>query len=90
MAKVGAFSVDGLELFFYSNDHIPPHFHVVKPGEWEIRVNFMRSTAESLEYSEVWSKKSRTLKSKERKELREKIVAHRADLLREWEKKVDY
>jgi len=38
MGKVEAFRLDGLELLFYSNDHRPPHIHVLKRGAWEIRV----------------------------------------------------
>ncbi|MBA2663238.1 MAG: DUF4160 domain-containing protein [Bradymonadaceae bacterium] len=38
MGKVDSFAIPGLELLFYSSDHPPPHFHVRKPGEWEIRV----------------------------------------------------
>jgi hypothetical protein len=34
--KVDAFSVAGLVLRFYSNDHMPPHFHAEKPGRWEV------------------------------------------------------
>jgi hypothetical protein len=36
--RLDAFSVAGLELFFNSLDHLPPHFHARRPGEWEIRV----------------------------------------------------
>ena len=90
MAKVDAFSIAGLELFFYSNDHLPPHFHVRKSGEWEIRVNFMRSTNSKLDYDEVWPPKAIKLKRSVRKALLKNIRAHRAALLREWEMKVDY
>jgi hypothetical protein len=31
--KVSAISLGGLDLRFYSSDHLPPHFHAIGPGE---------------------------------------------------------
>ena len=42
MGKVGCITLAGLSLWFNSNDHLPPHFHVNKTGEWEIRIYFLR------------------------------------------------
>jgi hypothetical protein len=36
----------GLELWFNSRDHLPPHFHAEKVGQWEVRVMFMRQPVE--------------------------------------------
>ena len=41
MPKVDAFSLPGLEVLFYSGDHLPPHIHVRKTGKWEIRLYFI-------------------------------------------------
>jgi hypothetical protein len=41
MAKVDSFAIPGLECWFWSNDHDPPHFHVKRAGEWELKVNFL-------------------------------------------------
>ena len=41
MGKLQSFKIDGLDLFFNSNDHRPEHFHVRKSGAWEIRVYFL-------------------------------------------------
>lgn len=41
MARVRAFEIDGLVLWFFSYDHDPPHFHAKRAGEWEVRVYFL-------------------------------------------------
>jgi hypothetical protein len=41
MAVIKAFSIAGMKLWFYSNDHEPPHFHAKRNGEWEMRVKFL-------------------------------------------------
>ncbi len=90
MGKVDAFTISGFDLFFYSSDHLPPHLHVRKAGEWELRVYLMTSTGRSLDYEVKWPKSFSGPKSKVRKLLREKIVKHKEQLLVEWEEKVDY
>ena len=47
MGKVESFNLDGLDLFFNSHDHLPPHFHVRKPGQGEIRVFFLLCNQEN-------------------------------------------
>lgn len=42
MGRVDAFQVPGCDCTFYSNDHPPPHFHAKSPGEWEIKVYFLK------------------------------------------------
>lgn len=51
MSKVAAFLIDGVELWFRSADHEPPHFHVRKAGEWEIKVHILTTTSDRLEFS---------------------------------------
>ena len=36
MGRVDAFAVPGVELWFNSSDHLPPHFHASQVGEWEV------------------------------------------------------
>ncbi len=43
MGGIDAFNISGLEIYFRSNDHPPPHFHVRRSGEWEIRVFIVKS-----------------------------------------------
>jgi hypothetical protein len=81
--KVDAFSVAGLALRFYSNDHMPPHFHAEKPGHWEVRVRFRRDPSEMIEF--ITKKRPRASELKELKRLAE---LHRIALLAEWDAKV--
>jgi hypothetical protein len=37
MGKVECFSLPNLKLVFYSNDHLPAHFHVIG-SKWEVKV----------------------------------------------------
>lgn len=37
MAKIDCFAIAGLEFWFWSNDHNPPHFHVKRAGEWGLK-----------------------------------------------------
>jgi hypothetical protein len=81
MATVRAFSIPGLKLWFYSNDHEPPHFHAKRAGEWEARVWFLLEQAEMIDM--VWEEKrpaNRTLKL-----LTQLAEEHRLELLEEWE-----
>jgi hypothetical protein len=48
--------IDGMEVKFYSNDHMPEHFHVLQKGEWEIVVRFLTSNSRILDYTLEWKK----------------------------------
>jgi hypothetical protein len=80
MALVEAFSIQGLRLWFWSNDHDPPHFHAKKTGEWEVKVSFLLDEAEMLEVKWQAKKPSERILSK----LRAKAREHREALLEEW------
>jgi len=67
---VDAFEIDGLDLWFNSSDHLPPHFHARKPGEWEVRVYILVTTAEELAYSFKWPKTGATIPGRIQKALR--------------------
>lgn len=90
MGQVDAFSLPGFDVVFYSNDHLPPHFHVREAGEWEIRVDIRETTENVLAYEIKWPNDFSGPKSSTRKELRNAVVEHRAALLEEWEEKVSY
>jgi hypothetical protein len=87
MPRLEAFSVPGLDLYFNSLDHLPPHFHARHPGEWEIRVYFLVSGSK-LAYDLKWSRKKRGVPASILEALNAAVKANRAQLLREWEAKV--
>ena len=86
MAKLECFTIDGIDLWFYSNDHLPPHFHAKRKGHWEVRVDFLESTTARM-FSVVWPK-GKGVPRAYTKLIEAMVAAHRADLLREWEEKV--
>jgi hypothetical protein len=85
VGKVSVLIEDGLELFFNSSDHLPPHFHAERPGEWEVRVFFLREEHQMVELK--WGK----LKKQSKKQLGTlcaNVAAARGVLMKEWEQKV--
>jgi hypothetical protein len=81
MATVVAFSLEGLKLWFHSNDHEPPHFHAKRRGEWEVKVHFLEDGGQMIEVKwQVKAPSARTLK-----EITTLAAEHRASLLEEWE-----
>jgi hypothetical protein len=86
MAKLECFTIGGIELWFYSNDHLPPHFHAKRKGQWEVRVNFLESTPARM-FSVVWAK-DKGVPRADTKLIEALVAAHRAELLKEWEEKV--
>lgn len=55
MATVQAFHIEGLKLWFWSNDHEPPHFHAKWSGELEVKVHFLSGPGEMVEIE--WAQK---------------------------------
>ncbi|MEM9275251.1 MAG: DUF4160 domain-containing protein [Cyanobacteria bacterium P01_F01_bin.143] len=89
MGKVGGFNLDGLEAFFRSSDHRPPHFHIKKAGEWEIRVYIVTTTKSNLDYSFKFPKNnSKSINSKEQKKIINFVINNRGSLLLDWETQV--
>jgi hypothetical protein len=86
MAKIKCFSIRGIELWFYSNDHRPPHFHARRKGEWEYKVEFLESVNKMFEL--VRSTKRAGISKADRELLQEMVEKHRFEILREWEQKV--
>src|SRR5688572_13183179 len=93
VAKVEAFQVAGLELFFPSDDHPPPHFHVRKPGAWEIKLKINHQHRnEDLRYHPVRPKNPKSRRNRptahEAREIRAGVLGNRRALLREYRTKV--
>jgi len=86
VGKVEAFTLEGLELWFNSSDHLPPHVHIKRRGKWEIRVFFLDCTDSRLEFELKWGKKGPPAPI--RATIRKAVVEHRMALLSEWERKV--
>ena len=85
MATVQAFQVSGLKMWFWSNDHEPPHFHAKRSGEWEVKVSFMLGPDDMIEIK--WSEKE--VPAKTLKNLRSKAERYREDLLAQWQEVQD-
>ena len=83
MPRVECFEVQGLDLRFHSHDHRPAHFHARKPGEWEIRVFFLREPPAYDEEFVLTRIPAATLRT-----VLEGAAEHRAALLREWSRGV--
>lgn len=86
MGKVDAVVLEGLDLWFNSSDHLPPHLHARRRGEWEIRVYFLLCTDDELAFDCKWANKNPPAKVLAR--IRKAVVERRVELLREWEQKV--
>jgi hypothetical protein len=88
VARVTAFSLPGLDLWFNSSDHMPPHFHARRAGEWEIRVFFLLCGKDHLEHTIKWSDKKRGVSRADLDALLAGALRFRVELLVEWEAKV--
>jgi Domain of unknown function (DUF4160) len=87
MAKLTCLRIAGIQLWFYPNDHEPPHFHAKRRGEWEYKIHFLLGPGEMLEL--VWSKKKAQISKGDRQVLEQMVEDHRLEILREWEEKVN-
>jgi hypothetical protein len=85
LGRVECIAIDGLDLWFNSHDHPPPHFHVGRTAAYELRVYFLLCTDTHLDFDLKWGSGPST---KVLKELRELAVQNRVALLEEWERKV--
>jgi hypothetical protein len=86
MGKLDCFFIDGIDCWFWSSDHRPPHFNAKRRGEWQVRVFFMNKKAEMIEQV----RRSGRISRAHRRMLGDMAEQHREDLLKEWEKKVKY
>lgn len=79
MARVTAFEIPGLTIWFWSNDHEPAHFHVKHRGEWEVKVYFLIDVNEMIEV--INGKPT----SKTLKQISTLTDEHRLELLVQWQ-----
>jgi hypothetical protein len=86
MAKLECFTVDGMTLWFWPNDHTPPHFHAKRKGQWEVCVHFLEAATVNM-FEVVWLK-GKEVPRADVKLLEDLVSGHRAELLEEWERKV--
>jgi hypothetical protein len=77
--------VAGLELWFNSHDHGPPHFHARRPGLWEVRIYILTCTQFFTDYDLKWGG---TPCGRDLRELGVGAARHRVALLAEWNAKV--
>jgi len=88
LGKVECFKIEGLDLLFHSNDHLPSHFHAEKSGEWDIRVYILLCSKENgLVFTPRYPLKPE-ISSREKKQILKLVLENRSKLLEEWEKKV--
>jgi hypothetical protein len=85
MGKVEAFRLQGIECWFNSQDHSPPHFHARKKGKWHVRVYFLEPRAGMFE--RVPGAQGRFGAGQGRM-IYEMVKDTRDSLLLEWERKV--
>jgi hypothetical protein len=89
VGSVTAFSIPGLDLWFNSSAHLPPHFHARKPGRWEVRVFILDCAPARLALTVKWPRHGGGgPRGRERRALLEGTLANRLELLLEWERKV--
>jgi len=86
MGKLDCFLIEGIDCWFWSNDHSPPHFNAKRIGKWGVKVFFMKSKAEMIEKAK-WSGR---ISQADIKALSDMAEQHRENLLKEWEQKVNY
>lgn len=86
MAKLECFAIPGIELWFFSHDHLPPHFHAKRKGQWEVRVFFLRGSTNEM--FQIVQRRGKEIPRSDLKVLEEKVTANRAEILEEWERKV--
>jgi hypothetical protein len=80
--------LNGYDIYWYSNDHDPPHFNIEKRGHWGIQVYFLLSCESFLDYVIVWQNQKKGPSGKELQLFCDYITEHKEHLLLEWETKV--
>ena len=89
MGKVQCFQLAGMDVWFNSSDHEPPHFHVRKPDTWEIRVFFGACKHGKLAFNLKFPPSGSGPSGKEQRKILSLVLQHRETLYAEWEAKVD-
>jgi hypothetical protein len=83
MAKVDCVDWPGCKCWFWSRDHLEPHFHVQSPGEWEIRVFF---GDDPPRFDVLWELQK--VPGKMLRKFLAQVAEHREGLFVEWDAKV--
>jgi hypothetical protein len=81
--------IDGMEVKFYSNDHMPPHFHVQRKGEWKITVRFLTSNSKLLDYTLDWKKTKEGPNRSDIERIINYIIINRDSIVAKWNVKYD-
>lgn len=84
MGKVTSFNLVGIECWFYSNEHKPPHFHAKRAGQWHVTVSFLESRVTMIKRAKGPSGR---IKKADRVALLDMAQLYREELLKEWEEK---
>ncbi|MGV8083751.1 MAG: DUF4160 domain-containing protein [Coriobacteriia bacterium] len=84
MGRVEAFSLGALIMWFFSEDHAPPHFHVKKAGEWEIKISILETTEDVLSFEIKWGSGPN---GRLQAQLAKRVVDNRDALYKEWSRK---
>jgi hypothetical protein len=79
MGRISCFGLEGIQCWFNSQEHKPPHFHAKRRGEWEVRVHFLKSRTEMVEVK--WQ--NERISRQDRKNLCDKAKTYRPELLKE-------
>jgi len=80
VATVRAFEIEGVKIWFWSDDHDPPHFHAKKSGEWEMKVHFLLDRSAMIEVEWIETKPS----GRAVRNLGALAEQHRVELLEQW------
>ncbi len=86
MGRVKAFELVGIECWFWSDDHNPPHFNAKRRGQWCFKVFFLRAKEQMLERERG---PRGEISARDRRDLCRLAETHRLELLKEWERKVN-
>lgn len=83
MATLKCIDIAGIRMWFPSNDHEPPHFHVKRPGAWEYRIFFLEDEPAMFELK--WTKTPKTVMSRrDRQQIAALVAANRGVIWQEW------
>jgi hypothetical protein len=85
MPSVKCFTIEGLQCIVHTRDHHPPHFHVIRTGEWEIKVGILTTTERELDYEIVWPNKLKKIQASYSNRLIKVVTENRTRLLDEWQ-----
>jgi len=83
MPHVDCVSWAGCRCWFWSRDHLEPHFHVLSSGEWEIRVFF---GDDPPRFDVLWEAKK--VPGRVLRKFLAQVAEHREELFDEWANKV--